>query len=236
MKFSERGIEMKRNMLSFVFLATLLAGALGIIGTAQAILFTGNTNTSSPTTIDTFLTYTGASFVNIDVPIGPGPTSLTNLGTFTLNVCGSRGCEEPFGSQDGITDFTLRITFTDPVVSGSPALFAADIFGTILRSGNSNNIGNGSLLTIDFANAAQHLSYSNALGTGAFDISVNDPAPYTAASQFGDTRTVTGQIANLSFTPSGSPTAAVPEPASLLLFAVGFGGLPFLRKRQRLDN
>ena len=48
-------------MLSFVFLATLLAGALGIIGTAQAILFTGNTNTSSPTTIDTFLTYTGAS-------------------------------------------------------------------------------------------------------------------------------------------------------------------------------
>ena len=227
---------MKRNMLSFVFLATLLAGALGIIGTAQAILFTGNTNTSSPTTIDTFLTYTGANFVNIDVPIGPGPTSLTNLGTFTLNVCGSRGCEEPFGSQGGITDFTLRITFTDPVVSGSPALFTADIFGTILRSGNSNNIGSGSLLTIDFANAAQHLSYSNALGTGAFDISVNDPASYTAASQFGDTRTVTGQIANLSFTPSGSPTAAVPEPASLLLFAVGFGGLPFLRKRQRLDN
>jgi hypothetical protein len=227
---------MKRNMLSFVFLTSLFAGALGISGTAQAILFTGNTNLSSPTTIDTFLTYTNASFVNIDVPIGPGPTSLTNLGTFTLNVCGSRGCEEPFGSQDGITDFTLRITFTDPVVSGSPALFTADIFGTILRSGNSNNIGSGSLLTIDFANAAQHLSYSNALGTGAFNISFNDPAPYTAASQFGDTRTVTGQIANLSFTPSGSPTAAVPEPASLLLFAVGFGGLPFLRKRQRLDN
>jgi hypothetical protein len=228
---------MKRNMLSFVFLATLLAGALGIIGTAQAILFTGNTNTSSPTTIDTFLTYTGASLVNIDVPIGPGPTSLTNLGTFTLNVCGSINCTELFGSQDGVADFTLRITFTDPVVSGSPALFTADIFGTISRSGNSSNIDNGSQgLSIDFVNTVQHLFYSNALGSGAFDISVNDPAPYTAASQFGDTRTVTGQIANLSFTPSGSPTAAVPEPASLLLFAVGFGGLPFLRKRQRLDN
>ena len=227
---------MKRNILSFVFLTSLLAGALGISGTAQAILFTGNTNLSSPTTIDTFLTYTSASFANIDVPIGAGPTSLTNLGTFILNVCGSINCIEPFGSQDGVADFTLRITFTDPVVSGSPALFTADIFGTISRSGNSNNIGNGSQLTIDFVNAAQHLSYSNALGSGEFDISVNDPASYTAASQFGDTRTLTGQIANLSFTPSGSPTAAVPEPASLLLFAVGFGGLPFLRKRQRLDN
>jgi len=226
----------KRNILSFVFLTSLLAGALGISGTAQAILFTGNTNTSSPTTIDTFLTYTSASFANIDVPIGAGPTSLTNLGTFILNVCGSINCIEPFGSQDGVADFTLRITFTDPVVSGSPALFTADIFGTISRSGNSNNIGNGSQLTIDFVNAAQHLSYSNALGSGEFDISVNDPASYTAASQFGDTRTLTGQIANLSFTPSGWPTTAVPEPASLLLSAVGLTGLLFLRKRQPLDN
>jgi hypothetical protein len=226
----------KRNLLSFVFLTSLFAGALGISGTAQAILFTGNTNLSSPTTIDTFLTYTSASFANIDVPIGAGPTSLTNLGTFTLNVCGSINCIEPFGSQDGVADFTLRITFTDPVVSGSPALFTADIFGTILRSGNSNNIGNGSQLSIDFGNAAQHLSYSNALGSGEFDISVNDPASYTAASQFGDTRTVTGQIANLSFTASGSPTTAVPEPASLLLSTMGLAGLLFLRKRQPLDN
>ena len=212
-------------------MASLLAGALGIIGTAQAISFTGNTDTSSPTTIDTFLTYTGASLINIDVPIGPVPTTLADIGTFTLNVCGSVNCVEPFGSQDGVTDFTLRITFTDPVVSASPALFTADIFGSISRSGNSNNIGSGSLLTIDFVNTPQHLTYSNAFGTGAFDISLNDPAPYTAASHFGDTRTLTGQIANLSFTPSESPTAAVPEPGSLLLFAAGLVGLGFLRKR-----
>jgi len=115
-------------------------------------------------------------------------------------------------------------------VFGNPALFTADIFGTISRSGNSNNIGNGSLLTIDFVNTAQHLSYSNALGTGAFDILVNDPAPYTAASQFGNTRNVTGQIENLTFTPSEVTTAAVSEPASLLLFAAGLAALPLLRK------
>ena len=117
--------------------------------------------------------------------------------------------------------------------------FAADVFGTISRSGNSNNIGHGSLLTIDLDNTAHHFTYSNALGSGGFDFSVNDPAPYTAASQFGNTRTLTGQIADLSFTPSESLlAAAVPEPASFLLFAVGLAGLPFLRKRQRqqLDN
>jgi len=81
----------------------------------------------------------------------------------------------------------------------------------------------------------------NAFGSGGFDFSVNDPAPYTAASQFGNTRTLTGQIANLSFTPSGSliaasPTAAVPETASFLLFAVGLAGLPFFRKLLRLGQ
>src|SRR5262245_57366793 len=193
---------MKGTMNTYILLASLFAAAVGIGGSAQAIPFSGNTRTSSPTTFVTFLTYISASFLNIDVPVGPGPTSLPNLGTFTLNVCGSNNCVENFGTQDGITDFTLRITFTDPVVTGSPALFTADIFGTISRSGNSNNIDNGSLLTIDFVNTPQHFNYTNAFGSGAFDISVNDPAPYTGASQFGNTRTVTGQITNLTFAPS----------------------------------
>jgi PEP-CTERM motif-containing protein len=187
-------------------------------------LFSGDTSASTPTTIDSYLTYASATFANISVPVGLGSTTLTDLGTFTLNVCNGNNCTEPFGTQDGVTDFTLRITFTDPTVSGSPQLFAADIYGTIDRSGNSINIGNGSTLTINFDNTVQHLTYTNLDGSGAFDLSVNDPAGYTSASSFGDTRTVTGQIANLTFIPSGaSPTTngTVPEPSTLLLVGVG---------------
>lgn len=222
---------MKRKILDLLLVASVLVGALGFDRTAQAVSFSGNTSTSSPTTIDTFLTYTSASFSNLDVPIGPGSTSLTDLGHFTLNVCSGNNCQENFGTQDGVTDFIFKITFTDPIVPGSPEQFTADIFGKITRSGNSNNIGNGSLLTIDFNNTAQHLTYTNALGSGAFDLSVNDPSSYTSTSAFGDTRTVTGQIANLTFTPSTPDPIAVPEPGSAVLLGLGAALFSLRRKR-----
>ena len=225
---------MTRKIQNLLAAISLLLGALGFGGTAQAISFSGNTTASTPTIIDTFFTYTSSSFVNLDVLPGPVSTSLTDLGHFTLNVCSGNNCVENFN-----TDFILRITFTDPTVSGSPAQFSADISGTISRSGNSNNIGNGSLLAIDFDNTAQTLNFTSPTGFGSFQLSVNDPAAYNAASQFGNTRTVTGQISNLTFTPNCTQNcregaAAVPEPSPLVLFGAGL--LVFVRRMRLKDE
>ena len=228
-------MKLKTTVLTLA--AAIFAATLGFVGMARAdaVLFSGNTNLSSPTTIDTYLTYTSASFTNVSVPVGPGLTTLTNLGTFTLNGCSGNNCTEPFGTQDNVTDFTLRITFTDPTVSGTPQLFAADIYGTITRSGASNNLKNGSFLVINFDNTVQHLSFTDADGSGEFDLAVNDVASYTSSSSFGDTRTVTGRIQNLTYTPSNSQDPpAVPEPGSIVLLLSGLGGVAFSLRRKQL--
>lgn len=202
------------------------------VGTAQAVAvsFSGDTSSSSPSTIDSFLTFTGATFINVSVPLGPGSTTLPNLGTFALNVCSGINCTETFGIQDGVSDFTLRIAFTDPTVAGTPQLFVTDVYGTITRSGNSDNIKNGNV-SIDFDNAPRHLTYTTPFGSGAFDIYVNDPATFDSSASFGDTRTITGQIGNLTFTPGDPQISSVPEPGSMVLLLAGLSGVAvWLRK------
>jgi hypothetical protein len=220
------GMNMKGKpgllMMAAVFLWVIFA----FTSTAQAVAvsFSGDTSSSSPSMIDSFLTFTSTTFTNISVPVGAGSTTLPDLGTFTLNVCSGNNCTESFGIADGVSDFRLRIAFTDPTVTGNPQLFATDIYGTVTRSGNSDHIKNGSV-SIDFDNAPRHLTYTTQFGSGAFDLSVNDPAAFESSASFGDTRTVTGQIANLTFTPQDPQIASVAEPGSIVLLLAGLGGV-----------
>jgi hypothetical protein len=229
-------MNMKDKPGLLMMAAAFLWVVFAFTSTAQAVAvsFSGDTSSSSPITIDSFLTFTGATFTDVSVPLGPGSTTLSSLGTFTLNVCGGINCNEAFGIQDGVSDFTLRIAFTDPTVVGTPQLFATDVYGTITRSGNSDNIKNGSV-SIDFDSAPRHLTYTTPFGSGAFDLSVNDPASFDSSASFGDTRTVTGQIGNLTFTPQDPQIASVTEPGSIVLLLAGLGALAIWASKTTLS-
>jgi hypothetical protein len=190
-------------------LSLIIAG--GVNARADVILL-ADTTQSTPTTIETYLSFAGAAFSD-SVPIGAGPYKLTDLCTFTLATCPFQpgGCIEHFGTQDQVTDFTLILSF---LVNG--------VFGSVIRSGNSVHLNNGSFLAIDFDNTAHHLNYSDGSGGGSFDLVVNDPDVWDASSDFGS-RTITGQIANLTYAPTTAHgpsglVSPVPEPSSILLF------------------
>jgi PEP-CTERM motif len=228
-------VTLMRN-LKFLLLSLNLI--IARIDTARAdMLFLGDTTQSTPTTGDTYLSFAGATFTDL-VPIGASPHNL-DLGVFTLAACAFQpgGCTEYFGAQDHLTDFALTFSFLFPTVSVSPVLFGADVFGFVIRSGNSNHLNNGSFLAIDFDNTAHHLNYTDGDGGGSFDLFVNDPEVWDASSDFGS-RTVTGQIANLTYAPSTKdgprgPVSAVPEPGSILLFGTVLAITGFWLRRRR---
>ncbi len=229
----ESTMRMKRKIQNLFVAASLFVGALGFDGTAQAITIAGDTNASSPTAIFS-LTFAGASF-SLDVPVGPGWTSLTDLGTFTLHKCVDTSCNDTYGTSGGVDEFSLKITFTTPTVLGSPEQFGVDIFGTFGREGNSDEIKNGSSLTIDFDNSVHTLHYTGGPGGsfGQFEVWVDDPAaigPYSnSGSKFSEenlVRQVTGHIGNLTQEFSTS----VSEPSTFLML---FSGLLVLGRSVR---
>ena len=232
-------MRMKPKIQNFFVAASLFVGALGLGGTAQAIPVTIEGNASSPTPPIGSLTYTAPlTGFSLSVPVGAGPTSLTDLGTFHLNGCDTtkfgNSCIDDFDTF--FTDnFTLEITFTTPTVPGIPArFFTAEISGSIQRAGNSEEIFNSDkIVTIDFDNTLHHFTYSNGSGnsSGGFDVQVNDVnpiGPYTnSSSKFPVTRQVTGQILNLTqeFPGSGPgpgpDPSPVPEPSTFLMMFLG---------------
>jgi hypothetical protein len=117
--------------------------------------------------------------------------------------------------------FTLNLTFSLPtgIVGGQFDLLNASITGA--------SPGGGAPLNVNFDNGWQLFAFSNASGSGSFELAVlNDPS----VSKNGSTA-ILGSIRNASVTSVETPTPTVPEPVTLALF--GIGALAWSRRARR---
>lgn len=198
---------LKPFAMSIALLAIFAAGQT--IAKADPVTVSGTSSGTVTGTAAQFLSFTGNTF-SATTAGGVGSFSgADRIGTFTL---ASTIGETPVNGA-----FTLNLTFTTPsgVNGGQNATYTATVSGTI----STPNVGG---VQIVFDNPTQTFTFNNGTTAGSFSIEL--PKLFV---QSGDT-------ANLTAGLTGSQTAAVPEPATMLLLGTGLAGVAArIRKRRK---
>jgi hypothetical protein len=167
--------------------------AFNIQGSSAGQFYLGSTPLGSSIT---GLAFNGASF-------GPTATTQVTLGAFNLNTL--------LAYFDPL-DFRLSINFVGPTTNGTT--FSANLSGLVSLFGGT--------ATINFDNTPKHFTFSNAQGSGSFDLTLSD-----VRVSNGSTGSIIGKISNATF-------ATTPEPTAVVLTSAFLGGLLILfRKRIR---
>jgi hypothetical protein len=182
----------------------------GQIVKADPVTVTGTSSGTVTGTAASFLTFTGNSFTATTAGGVGSFSGVDRIGTFAL---ASTVGETPVSGT-----FTLNLTFTAPsgIAGGQDTTYTATVSGTI----STPNVGGVSIV---FDNPVQTFTFSNASGSGSFSITL--PPIFV---QSGDT-------ANLTAGLTGNQTAAIPEPATMLLLGTGLAGVAARIRKRRKD-